>query len=221
LLNALLGEPRVIVTEIPGTTRDVIEESMNLAGLPVVIWDTAGIRESGDQVERLGVELSHQYLKKADVAIVVFDGSEKPTAEDLALLRLVNDKKHLVVINKNDLPMSFSIDEINCYDREAKVVLVSAKTGVGIDPLKSTLRELLLNHQVEPDVVVTNVRHRSDLMRSAESLEQGAKAIEAGLPAELAAVNLSEAREALEEIIGIVNNDNILERIFSNFCIGK
>jgi len=221
LLNALLGEPRVIVTEIPGTTRDVIEESINLDGLPVVIWDTAGIRETGDQIERLGVELSRQYLERADLAIVVFDGSEKFTAGDLALLRLVNDKKQLVVINKYDLPMSFSADDVRCHGREAEIVLVSATTGVGIDRLKSTIRDQLLNHQLEPEVVVTNVRHRSGLLRSAESLEQGANAIESGLPPELAAVNLNEAREALEEIVGIINNENILEQIFNNFCIGK
>ena len=221
LLNALLGEARVIVTPIPGTTRDVIEESINLDGLPVVIWDTAGIRETGDQVERLGVELSHQYLEKADAVMVVFDVSEKPIAEELALLRSVNHKKHLVVINKNDLPMAFSVDDINCHDGDAEVVLVSAKTGAGIDPLKSALRNLLLNHQAEPEVAVTNVRHHSELMRSAVSLEQGAQAIESCLPPELAAVNLNEAREALEEIIGIVNNDDILERVFRNFCIGK
>jgi tRNA modification GTPase len=211
----------VIVTEIPGTTRDVIEESINLDGLPVVIWDTAGIRETGDQIERLGVELSRQYLERADLAIVVFDGSEKFTAGDLALLRLVNDKKHLVVINKYDLPLSFSADDVKCHGREAEIVFVSATTGVGIDRLKSTLREQLLNHQVEPEVVVTNIRHRSGLLRSAESLELGANAIESGLPPELAAVNLNEAREALEEIVGIINNENILEHIFSNFCIGK
>jgi tRNA modification GTPase len=221
LLNALLGESRVIVTEIPGTTRDVIEESINLDGLPVVIWDTAGIRETGDQIEQLGVELSRQYLERADLAIVVFDGSEKLTAGDLALLRLINDKKHLVVINKYDLPMSFSADDVKCHGREAEIVLVSATTGVGIDRLKSTLREQLLNHQVEPEVVVMNIRHRSGLLRSAESLEQGANAIESGLPPELAAVNLNEAREALEEIVGIINNENILEQIFNNFCIGK
>lgn len=221
LLNALLGETRVIVTPIPGTTRDVIEESINLDGLPIVIWDTAGIREFGDQVEQMGVQLSRQYLKMADAAIVVFDGSEKLTAGDLAVLGSVSDKKRLVVINKNDLSMEFSDDKIKCQDAQAVIVLVSAKTGYGIDPLKSTLRKLLLNYQAEPDVAVTNVRHRSGLMRSAESLEQAAKALGSGLPPELAAVNLNEAREALEEIIGIVNNDDILERVFKNFCIGK
>lgn len=221
LLNALLGEARVIVTPIPGTTRDVIEESINLDGLPVVIWDTAGIRETGDQVEQLGVQLARQYLAKADAAIVVFDGSEKLSAGDLAVLDSVRDKKRLVLINKNDLPMTFSVDEIKRQDAEAVLVLVSAKTGEGIDPLKSALRKLLLNYQAEPVVAVTNIRHRSDLMRSADSLEQAASTLGSGLPPELAAVNLSEAREALEEIIGIVNNDDILERIFNNFCIGK
>jgi tRNA modification GTPase len=221
LLNALLGEQRVIVTPIPGTTRDVIEESMNLDGLPVVIWDTAGIRETGDQVEQLGVEMSHQYVEKADAVIVVFDGSQQLDVEDLAVLREVDDKKRLMVINKNDLPKAFSADQIKCQDGEAEVVQVSAKTGDGIDSLKTALRNLLIDYQAEPEVAVTNVRHRSELMRSAESLEQGALALESGLPSELVAVNLNEAREALEEIIGIVNNDDILERIFKNFCVGK
>lgn len=221
LLNALLGAARVIVTPIPGTTRDVIEESINLDGLPVVIWDTAGIRETGDQIEQLGVEMSRQYLAKADAAIVVFDGSEELTAGDLTVLDSVRDKKRLVVINKNDLPMALSVDEIKRQDAEAALVLVSAKSGDSIDPLKSVLRDLLLNYQAEPDVAVTNVRHHSKLLRSAESLEQGAEAIRTGLPPELAAVNLNEAREALEEIIGIVNNDDILEQVFKNFCIGK
>lgn len=221
LLNALLGAARVIVTPIPGTTRDVIEESINLDGLPVVIWDTAGIRETRDQIEQLGVEMSRQFLEKADAAIVVFDGSEKLSSEDLAVLRSVSDKKRLVVINKNDLPMAFSVDEIKRQDAEAALVLISAKSGDGIDPLKSVLRNLILNYQAEPDVAVTNVRHHSELLRSAASLEQGAEAIRSGLPPELAAVNLNEAREALEEIIGIVNNDDILERVFKNFCIGK
>jgi tRNA modification GTPase len=221
LLNALLGEQRVIVTPIPGTTRDVIEESMNLDGLPVVIWDTAGIRETGDQVEQLGIELSHQYLEKADAVIVVLDGSQQLDPEDFAVLRSVGDKKRLVVINKNDLPKAFSVDQVKCQDGEAELVLVSAKIGDGIDSLKTALRNLLINYQAEPEVAVTNVRHRSELMRSAESLEQGAQALESGLPSELVSVNLNEAREALEEIIGVVNNDDILELIFKNFCVGK
>jgi len=221
LLNALLGEARVIVTPIPGTTRDVIEESINLDGLPVVVWDTAGIRESSDQVEQLGVELARQYLAKADAVLVVFDGSEKLTAEDFAVLSSVRAKKRLVVINKNDLPMAFSVDEIQRHDTAAVLVLVSAKSADGIDQLKSTLRSSLLSYQAEPVVAVTNIRHRNDLMRSTDFLEQAARALESGLPPEIASVHLNESREALEEIIGIVNNDDTLERIFTKFCVGK
>jgi len=221
LLNALLGEARVIVTPIPGTTRDVIEESINLDGLPIVVWDTAGIRETGDQVEQLGVELARQYLAKADAVLVVFDGSEKLTAEDFAVLSSVRAKKRLVVINKNDLPMALSVDEIQRHDTAAALVLVSATSADGIDHLKSILRSTLLNYQAEPVVAVTNIRHRNDLMRSAVFLEQAARALESGMPPEMASVHLNESREALEEIIGIVNNDEILERIFIDFCVGK
>jgi tRNA modification GTPase len=122
----------------------VIEESINLDGLPVVVWDTAGIRETGDQVEQLGVELARQYLAKADAVLVVFDGSEKLTAEDFAVLSSVRAKKRLVVINKNDLPMAFSVDEIQRHDTEAVLVLVSAKSADGIDHLKSNFTKLPL-----------------------------------------------------------------------------
>lgn len=221
LLNALLGENRVIVTATPGTTRDVIEEAINLDGLPVALWDTAGIREASDEVERLGVERSRQYLEKADAAIVVLDGSERLTPEDLTLLGSVGDRKKLVVINKSDLPLAFTPDDLAYHVGISECVVVSAKTGSGIDWLKINLRNLLLDRQVEPGVIVTNVRHHSSLIRAAHGLQSAATAMRTGLAPELAAVNLNEAREALEEIIGLVSNENILERIFSNYCIGK
>ena len=221
LLNALLGEDRVIVTPIPGTTRDVIEESINLDGLPVVLWDTAGIRESADEVEQLGVELSRRYLDKADAALIVLDSSQQLTLGDIALLDLVKEKPHLIALNKQDLSAVFSRESLRNGNGELNIARVSAKTGLGVDQLKSSLRELLLGQLVEPEVVVTNLRHQSDLQRSAAALAQAAAALENGLASELVAVNLSEARQALEEIIGIVTEDNILERIFENFCIGK
>jgi len=221
LLNALLGENRVIVTPIPGTTRDVIEEAINLDGLPVVLWDTAGIRQTNDEVERLGVELSRLHLEKADAAVLVFDGSERLTPEDLTLLGSVGDRKKLVVTNKSDLPMELSLEDLAASVAISNCVAVSAKTGNGIDRLKVYLRKLLLDHQVEPGAVVTNVRHHSSLIRAADSLQSAATALRSGLSPELAAVNLNEAREGLEEIIGLINNENILEQVFSNFCIGK
>jgi tRNA modification GTPase len=221
LLNALLGANRVIVTAIPGTTRDVIEEVINLDGLPVALWDTAGIRDAGDEVERLGVELSREHVEKADAVMVVLDGSEPLASEDLTLIRSVGKRKKLVTINKSDLPMKLSFDDLVGSVARADCVSASAKTGAGIEQLKIQLRQLLLDHQAEPGPVLTNIRHRGSLMRAADGLAAAAQALRSGLPPELVAVNLNEAREGLEEIVGLINSENILEQVFSNFCIGK
>lgn len=221
LLNALLGEERAIVTSTPGTTRDVIEESINLDGLPVVLWDTAGIRESEDEVEQLGVERSRRHLAESDALILVLDGSAALTQDDLQIIREVRGKKHLTVINKTDLPLQLVINDIEGVGSLSEANLVSATSGAGIASLKSALRELLLNCRVEPPVAVTNVRHRSELLRSNDALIKAMATISDNFAPELVAVDLIHAREALEEIIGLVNNDDILERIFANFCIGK
>lgn len=220
LLNALLGADRVIVTPIPGTTRDVIEESLTLDGLPVVIWDTAGIRATDDQVEKLGVELSRQHLEKADALIVVIDGSVKLTAEDRELLKITGSKKLVIAVNKNDLQMEVELDSLTT-NHQARILETSAKSGAGIECLKKSLRELLVGCEVEPPITVTNLRHRSELVRSADGLIRAVETLNQGLPPELAAIDLNDAREALEEIIGLVSNDDILERIFVSFCIGK
>lgn len=220
LLNALLGVDRVIVTPVPGTTRDVIEESLTLDGLPIVLWDTAGIRETEDQVERLGVELSRQHLEKADALIIVLDSSAEITEQDRELLQCAGGKKALIAVNKTDLPTIINIQTLKRCE-QTSIIATSAKSGVGIDQLKKSLRELILGGPIEAPVTVTNLRHRSELVRSADGLTRAVATLNQGLPPELAAMDLNDAREALEEIIGTVSNDDILERIFSNFCIGK
>ncbi len=220
LLNALLGTDRVIVTPVPGTTRDVIEETLTLDGLPVVVWDTAGIRDTDDQVEKLGVELSRQHLEKADALIVVLDGSLELTADDRALLRNTGSKRHIIAINKSDLPLVVD-PQLFEKDDHRQIVRTSALSRTGIKSLKKTLRKLILGSVIEPPVTVTNLRHRSELVRSAGGLQRAVDTLDHGLPPELAAIDLNDAREALEEIIGMVSNEDILERIFSNFCIGK
>lgn len=221
LFNALLGEERVIVTPVPGTTRDVIEESINLGGLPVVLWDTAGIRESHDQVERLGVDFSLKRLEEAEAALVVLDGASALSTEDRFILEAVKGKKGLVVINKNDLPQELDIRQVMTAAPEQEMVLVSAKEGNGLVDLKMALRNLLLGTQSEPPIVVTNLRHKAALERAEGGLTEAVKALSGELPPEIVAVELQEAKEGLEEVIGVVTNDNILERIFSKFCIGK
>src|SRR5690242_3837653 len=222
LLNALLGEERVIVTPIAGTTRDVIEESISLEGLPVVLWDTAGIRDSTDEIEQIGVRLARDYLEKADARIVVIDGSLPLSAQDTDLVVATNGPRALIAINKSDLPESLSEDRLKSLGCPTKYCRVSAKTGEGVSELKQALRNLILDKEIEfSPVAITNVRQRSALLRTENALRHSAESLREGFAAEFVAVDLNEAREALEEITGLINNEDILDKIFSNFCIGK
>ena len=221
LLNALLGEERVIVTPVPGTTRDVIEESINLNGLPVVLWDTAGIHETDDQIERIGVQLSRERVEKADAVVFVLDGSMSLTADDRALIGEIARKKTLLAINKNDLPRVVVVDELTRALGPNRIAAVSAKTGEGINQFKENLRELILDTETEPAVVITNLRHRSALIRGEVALRHALASLGENQAPEFIAVDLNQASEALEEIVGVIRNDDILERIFSEFCIGK
>ncbi|HSE85401.1 MAG TPA: tRNA uridine-5-carboxymethylaminomethyl(34) synthesis GTPase MnmE [Candidatus Binatia bacterium] len=221
LFNSLLGAERVIVTPIPGTTRDVIEESINLGGLPVALWDTAGIRGTTDQVEQIGVNLSREHLEKSDAAIVVLDGSAPLTDEDKVFLSSTKRKKGLIAINKIDLEQSVDLDELRHIVREKKLVTVSATHGYGIQELKRLLRELILPMDTEPPIVLTNLRHKGALLCGEQALADAGLALHEMQPTELIAVALQQARESLEEVIGAVYNEDILELIFSKFCIGK
>jgi tRNA modification GTPase len=222
LLNALLGEERVIVTPIAGTTRDVIEESISLEGLPVVLWDTAGIRDTTDEIEQIGVRLARDYLEKADARIVVIDGSLPLSAEDTELVVATNGPRALIAINKSDLPESLSEDRLKSLGCPTKYCRVSAKTGEGVSELKQALRNLILDKEIEfSPVAITNLRQRSALQRTENALRHAAESLREGFAAEFVAVDLNEAREALEEITGLINNEDILDKIFSHFCIGK
>ena len=221
LFNAVLGEERVIVTAIAGTTRDVIEESINLDGLPVVLWDTAGIRESTDEVERIGVNLSREHLEKSEAAVVVLDGSASLTDEDRIFLSSTTKKMGLIAINKSDLEQRLDRDQLRQIIGEKKIVTVSARHGHGIQELRESLRETILPMDIEPAFVLTNVRHQSALLRGEQALADAGRALDETQPPELVAVALQQARESLEEVVGVMQNDDILELVFSRFCIGK
>jgi len=221
LLNALLGEERAIVSPVPGTTRDFIEETVNLGGLPFVLWDTAGICQSRDEVEKLGVDLSLKKLKEAQGVVVVLDGSLSITPEDASILAETREKKGVVVVNKIDLPQKLDSKEIAAMAPDKNLILVSAKQERGLDDLKQALNRLFLGTQSEPSIVITNLRHKAALERSEKNLTEAIKALGMGLPPEIVAVDLQETQHDLEEIIGIVTNNDILDRVFSQFCIGK
>ncbi len=221
LFNALLGEERVIVTPIAGTTRDVIEESINLDGLPVILWDTAGIRDATDAVERIGVNLSREHLEKSEAVIVVLDGSASLTDEDRSFLSSTTKKMGLVAINKIDLEQRVDRDQLQRIVGDKKIITVSASQSHGIQELRKSLRETILHTDREPPVVLTNLRHKSALLCGEQALADAGLALDEAQSPELVAVALQQARENLEEVVGMVQRDDVLELIFSKFCIGK
>ena len=220
LLNRLLREERAIVTAIPGTTRDVIEESIDLDGVMIRLFDTAGVRKTDDVVEQEGIKRTHAAQHEADLLLVVVDGSVPLTSDDYELLSAVKDRKHVVVQNKTDLAKTVETD-IALADHPTYAV--SAKTGVGVETVKAVLRAQLVSGGFDAvdGVTVTNVRHRDALRRARESLGQALESVRCGMPGELVSIDVRAAADALGEITGVITTDEILERIFSEFCIGK
>jgi tRNA modification GTPase len=220
LLNRLLREERAIVTAVPGTTRDVIEESIDLDGVRIRLVDTAGVRETEDIVEQEGIKRTRAAQDEADLLLVVVDGSVPLTSDDRKLLTAVRDRKHVVLLNKADLPETGETD-ITLADHQLYVV--SAKTGLGIELVKSALRAQLLSGGLEAteSVMVTNVRHRDALRRAGESLGQALESVQCGMAGELVSLDVRAAADALGEITGAITTDEVLGQIFSEFCIGK
>lgn len=220
LLNRLLREERAIVTAIPGTTRDVIEESIELDGVTVRLVDTAGVRKTDDIVEQEGIKRTRLAQDEADLLLVVVDGSAPLTSDDRDLLRAVKGRKHVVVLNKVDLA-----DEVETDPALADLASyrISAKTGFGIEVVKSALRAQLVSGGFEAaeSVTVTNVRHNDALRRAGESLGQALESVQCGMAGELISIDVRAAADALGEITGAITTDEILGRIFSEFCIGK
>ena len=226
LLNALLKTDRAIVTPVPGTTRDVLEEVLNIRGVPVRLLDTAGVRRTDDPVEQEGVRRSRTAMAEAELLLVLVDGSVPLTEEDRDLLVQHPEKQRLVVVNKTDLPCGFDSADQASLERAAPaspLVRISAKTGAGLDDLRDRMRTIVLRPDFEPGeaAVVTRLRHQAALLRAQESLTGAASTVEAGLSGEFVAMDLRAAIDALGEITGAVSTDDILDRIFREFCIGK
>ncbi len=220
LMNRLLREDRSIVTAIPGTTRDVIEESIIVGGVKIRLVDTAGIREAIDVVEQEGIRRTRSAQADADLVLIVIDGSVPLTGEDREFMKQAMEGKHLAVLNKSDLPSRIQEDLGALGDRAYPV---SAKTGSGIEVIRSAIRAELVSagFEASEDVTVTNVRHAAALRRAADSLQQALESVRRGMAGEFISIDVRAAADALGEITGAITTDEILERIFSEFCIGK
>lgn len=223
LLNALLRQNRAIVTPIPGTTRDAIEETANIRGIPVRLVDTAGIQETDCQIEAEGVSRSRTYLERADLVLFVLDGSESATAEDLNLLNDIQSRPAIYVINKQDLPQRLNVEDLFRVKNGTTFVKLSATKGEGIDLLEEAIEHSVWHGKtrVSEGTMITNTRHREALRRSLQSVHAAAEALSRQSPPEIIAVDLRAALEALGEIVGEVFTEDLLDKIFSQFCIGK
>lgn len=223
LMNLLLKADRVIVTELPGTTRDAVEETLNVKGFPIRIVDTAGISDAGGVLDRAGAERSRRYLEAADIALFVLDGSAPIAREDLAIRDMIKGKKAIVIINKADLHQKISDADAGSLLEGAPVVRLCVSQGLNVGSLEREMLGLLWNGGAfqNEGAIVTHARHKESLVRSAGHVTEALASAKRGLSAEFVAQDLREARYHLGLITGASVSDDILDRIFSEFCIGK
>lgn len=221
LLNQLLQTERALVTEIPGTTRDVIAESLNINGVPLCLMDTAGLRQAQDAVEELGVARAWQHLAQADLILYLLDASQPRQADDLLQLEALPQQKVLLVLNKCDLPTVLTVEEVAAWWPQP-VVAVSARTGAGLPALRQAIFQAAMTWTGPPGgQIVTLARHHQHLAQCRAHLAQTQATIRAGLPPELVSLELQAAARELGAILGLEIGEEVLDRIFSQFCLGK
>ncbi|WP_058486395.1 tRNA uridine-5-carboxymethylaminomethyl(34) synthesis GTPase MnmE [Defluviitalea phaphyphila] len=223
LLNALLREQRAIVTDIPGTTRDVLEEYINISGIPFKIIDTAGIRETEDVVEQIGVKRSKEWLEVADLIILILDISTPLTKEDIYIMDLIQNKKTIVILNKTDLESVIDKEEI--YDRfsKDKIIEMSAKNIEDVERLENILKDMFIKGKItmNDSTIITNIRHKEALIKADSSLKNVLESINMGMPEDCLSIDLMNAYKYLGEITGESVEEDLINKIFSQFCLGK
>lgn len=221
LLNALTKENRAIVTDIPGTTRDVIEEYINISGIPIKIIDTAGIRETDDVVEKIGVERSRAKINDADLIILILDSSDDLSEEDKEIINHISNKKYMILLNKSDLNSKITqgnLENINCKN----IYSISAKTGEGIDKVRSAIKDMFFKGEISTNnIIITNTRHKEALLRAYECVESAIDTLNHTFAIDLASIDIRNAWTFLGEITGDSLEENIIDKIFKDFCLGK
>ena len=223
LLNRILKEDRAIVTEYEGTTRDTIEEFVNINGIPLKLIDTAGIRNAEDEVEKIGINKSREIAKDADLIIAIFDSSKKLSKEDKEILAIIKGKKAIIILNKIDLERKIQKDDENFKDFSENIIEISALNNIGIDNLYSKITKLFeLNEiNIDNDLVITNIRHKNLITKAIESIEKTKDIIEKNMPIDIVAVYIKDILEDLGNITGEFVTEEIINEIFSKFCLGK
>ena len=222
LMNVLVGEERAIVTEIAGTTRDTLQEHIYLNGISLNVVDTAGIRETEDVVEQIGVSRARDAAKDADLIIYVVDGSRPLDENDSEIMDFIRDKKAVVLLNKSDLSMVVSAEELRARSGH-KVIPISAKEELGIELLEDEIKNMFYQGEISfnDEIYLTNVRHKEALEQARESLKMVRESIENGMPEDFYSIDLMDAYTQLGVIIGEEVGEDLVNEIFSRFCMGK
>lgn len=222
LWNALLGQDRAIVTDIAGTTRDVLSERISLSGITLNMIDTAGIRDTEDVVEKIGVNKSKEYVEKADLVMYLVDGSTPLDDNDKEIIDLIKDKKAIVLLNKTDLDLVVDKEELNKLSGR-KVLEISAKNQSGLDEVTAEIKDLFFTGKISfrDDICITNMRQKEAMGNAKESLKLVLNSIDLGLPEDFFSIDLMNAYEALGSITGETIGDDLVNEIFSKFCMGK
>lgn len=223
LLNSLLQADRAIVSNIPGTTRDIIEEQMTIGGIPLVLTDTAGLRDTEDLVEKIGVERSRAALEDAQLALVVLDGAQPLSGEDRELLRSLKDRKKLILVNKSDLPQMLDTEGLQREYGSSDVIVLSVKTGEGMEQVEQWLREFVYGEgsDSEGSSMTQNARQQDLLEKALRSLEDALEGARQHLPYDCLTIDLTQTLHDLGEITGEDVPDEIIDEIFAQFCVGK
>lgn len=223
LMNALLRESRAIVTDIPGTTRDTIDEYLTIKGISIKLTDTAGIRETEDKIESIGIEKTKEAFNKADLIIFVLDGSRHLTNEDEEIIQKIVDKKSLVLINKGDLEQKIHEEQVRMFLPNAKVITTVATQGFGIDAVEEEIEELVYggNLKQSDSMLVSNLRQKDLLIRAGNSIKEALEQAEQMAALDFLEIDVRGAWELLGEIVGETVSENIIEEVFARFCLGK
>ncbi len=223
LLNALLQENRAIVTDIPGTTRDIVEAYFNIDGIPFKLLDTAGIRETQDIVEQIGVGLSKSTMEEADLVIMILDSSTELTNEDTQIIDSAKGKNIIFVLNKEDLPPMITREIVEGHIKDNPLIYISTKSKKGIDELQVAMKSFVNKGQVEvsSEATIANVRHKEALVKAIQSLDKVVETIDMGMPEDCMAIDLHDAYGYLGMIIGDTIKEEIISELFTRFCLGK
>lgn len=223
LLNAILKEDRAIVTEYEGTTRDTIEEFVNIEGIPIKLIDTAGIRNAKDEVEKIGILKSKEIAKDADLIIAIFDGSKDLSEEDMDILEIVKEKNSIIIINKSDLDSVLKKDDKRLCNICNKIIKISALNNEGLENLYTCIAEMFKLNEInlDNDIIVTNLRHKNLISKAINNVEKAEESINQSMPIDIVAIFIKDILEDLGNITGEFVTDDIINEIFAKFCLGK